>query len=208
MIRLLAVPFAAALFGAPLLALPAPALVVTGGIGLLLAAAGLAALWRAPVTVAAGVFLANYTVALAVTRGPVNLPAAAGVGLALLCLLGAADLACRGRDGTVAAAVVRAELATWLGVGAAALGAVVLALILAGSVAPALPPAAAPLVAAAATLGIVSVLAALISRGARATARPAAHPGRPAPPALDGRPPAADSVREAAPGAPGARMEP
>ena len=50
MIRLSAAAFALVLFWAPLRAAPIPAVVVTGLVGLLLAAAGIVTLRRGPVT--------------------------------------------------------------------------------------------------------------------------------------------------------------
>jgi hypothetical protein len=64
MIRLAAVLFALVLFVVPLLTAAMPAVAAAGLMGLLLAAVGIAGLWRWPVTAAACVFLTDYAAAL------------------------------------------------------------------------------------------------------------------------------------------------
>jgi hypothetical protein len=174
MIRLAAAPFALILFAAPLAVLPAPALAGAGVIALLLAAAGLAGGWRAPVTAAACVFLVEYTVAVWARGGPLRPAGAVVVGLALLGLIQAADLVILARRATVEAAVIRAQLGRWLAVGAGALAAVALGMAAATALASAISSAMAPLLAAAAALGVVATAARLLARsGPRAR-----EPGR------------------------------
>ncbi len=164
MIRLPAAVFAVVLFVVPLLTTPAPAVAVTGLIGLLLAAAAIAALWRWPATAAACVFLVGYAVALSMAKGPVNVVRAAGFGVALLLLLEAVDLARRVNGATADGTVVRSELGWWIGLGLGALVVALLAMPVATSLATTVPPAVSPLVAAAGALGTVLILALVIRR--------------------------------------------
>ncbi len=164
MIRLLAAPFALVLFLAPLLVMPAPPIAAVGALGLLVAAVGLATGWRAAVTSAACVFLIDYTVAVWARGGGLRMAGAAVVGLALLGLLQAADLAIHARSATVEAAVIRVHLGRWLATGAAALATVALGMAAATALASALSSAIAPLLAAGAALGAVATAAHLIAR--------------------------------------------
>ena len=173
MIHLLAGAFAVVLAGAPVLILPVPAVAVVALTGLLLTALAIAAHWRWPATVAAGVFLVDYAAALWVAGARVNVAGAASVGLALLFLLQCVDLACRVRRAAVDTAIVRSHLGRWTGFGAATLGAAALAMVLAGALATPMPPAVAPLLAAAGALGIVATIAIIITRAARRPPIPA-----------------------------------
>ncbi len=164
MIRLLGTAFAAVLFVVPLLTTPIPAVAVAGLVGLLLAAVAIAALRRWLATAAAGVFLADYAAALWVAGTPMNVVGAAGFGLALLFLLESVDLGRRALGATVDAAVVRSHLGRWIGVGGGTLVAAALAMALANSLATTVPPVVSPLLAAAGALGIVLVLAVVITR--------------------------------------------
>jgi hypothetical protein len=150
---------------------------VTGLAGLLLAAVGIAAFWRWPLTAAACVFLTNYTAALWVAGAPVSVLSATGFGLSLLFLFQSVELGRRMRHATVDARVVRSQIVAWTGFAAATLGTTMLALALAGAVAARLPFAVAPLVAVAGALGTMLVLAAAVKRVVSADAvrgRPAA----------------------------------
>jgi hypothetical protein len=146
------------LFGLPLLIVMPGAAVLVGGIAALLTVIGLALRRRGPLTVAACMFLANYTVALWVTGVPVDLTSAVGEGLALLLLLQTAELSRASHRATVDHAVVRSQVVGWAVFGAGTLvtaGAVMtVAYVLAGR----LPFAFAPVVAAAGALGIVVAL--------------------------------------------------
>ena len=167
MIRLLAAAFAVVLFVVLLLTAPMPAVAGAGLLGVSLTVLAVGARWRWPATAAACVFLADYAAVLWMARGPVNVVGAAGFGLALLVLLQAVDLACRVRGTTVNAALVLSELGRWIGLGTAALVAVVLAVALANSLATTVPAAAAPLLAAAGAVGAVLILAVVIVRAGK-----------------------------------------
>jgi hypothetical protein len=171
MIRLPAVAFAVILFVVPLLTAPLRAVAVTGLIGLLLAAVGIGALWRWPITAAACVFLTDYAAALWVAGAPMNLAGATGFGLSLLFLFQSVELARCVRQATVSAGVVRLLIVRWMGFGTATLAAAMLAMTLAGPVAASVPFAAAPFVAAAGALGIVLALAAAVTGRARGASR-------------------------------------
>jgi hypothetical protein len=163
MIRVPAVAFALVLFVVPLLAAPIKPVAVMGGLGLLLAALGIAGLWRWPVTAAACVFSIDYAGALWVARASVSLGGAVAFGLALLLLLESIELGRCLRRATVDARVVRAQITAWLGFAVATLAVTLLGLALAGSLVASIPFAAAPFVAGAAALGVVLALAAVIT---------------------------------------------
>jgi hypothetical protein len=162
--RLLAAASAVALFVLLRLTTPAPAVAVAGLVGLLLATVAIAALWRWPATAAGCVFLAGYATALWIESMPVNVVPALGFGLALFFLLESVDLACRVRGATSEGGVVHSALGRWIGLGAGAFVAAMLAMALATLFATALPAVASPLLAAAGALGSVWVLAAIIRR--------------------------------------------
>lgn len=171
MIRFPAVAFAVVLFVVPLLTAPIPALAVTGLIGLLLAAVGIAALWRWPITAAACVFLIDYATALWVAGASVSLLGAAGFGLSLLFLFQSVEMARCVRRAAVDAGVVRSQIVYWTGFGAATLAATMLVMAPAGPVAASIPFAAAPLVAAVGALGIMLALAAAVTGAIRGASR-------------------------------------
>lgn len=179
MTRLPASAFAVILFVVPFLTAPIPAVAVTGLIGLLLAAVGIAALWRWPITAAACVFLIDYTAALWVAGASVSVVGAAGFGLSLLFLFQSTELARCVRHATVDAGVVRSQIVRWVGFGAAALAATMLVMALAGPVVASVPFAAAPFAAAAGALGVVLALAAAVRNTTRGTA-----PRGPGPPSI------------------------
>ena len=164
MIRLLAAVSAAALLALLRLTSRAEVVLWVGLLGLALAAVAIAAGWRWAATAAAVVFLVGYTVALRLESRAVEPGAALGLGLALLLLLGAVDLARRARGATVHGPVVGATLVRWIALGAGSFLAAPLAMGLAAAVAGTLPAAASPLLAAAGGLGSVLVLAALLRR--------------------------------------------
>ena len=162
MIRLAAAGFAAVLFVLPVLTAPIPAVMVAGLIGLLLAATGIATLWRWPVTAAACFFLTDYATALWLADAPVSIGAAAGFGLSLLLLLEAVELARCMRHATVDGSVARSQIAHWIGFGVATLVTTLLAMPVAAAFA-----GLVPFVAAAAALGAVLALAATVLRPRR-----------------------------------------
>jgi hypothetical protein len=165
MSRVPAAGFALVLAAVPVALAPAPVTAAAGLVALLLTAVGLATRWRWPVTAAAGVFLADYALALWLAGAPLNVPGAAGYGLSLLLLLQCAELARSARRAMVDPGVARALLVRWLGFGAATLGTAVLVTALAGAVLGAIPSASAPLVAAAGALGVVLALALALAAG-------------------------------------------
>ena len=167
MIRLPAALFAAVLFVVPVLTAAVPAVTVLGLIGLLLAAVGIATLWRWPVTAAACLFLTDYTAALWLADASVSVAGSAGFGLSLLLLLQSVELARCMRHATVDAGVARSLVTRWFGFGAAMLVATLLAMPLAFAFAALVPYAAAPFVAAAGGLGAVLALVAPLLRPRR-----------------------------------------
>jgi hypothetical protein len=177
--RLLAALVALVLFSLPLYAAPIPPIAALGGAGLVLCAAGLAALRRGLVTAAACAFLAEYAAALWITGAPVSIGAALAFGLALLFLLQIADLARRMRSASIGAGVARSLIARGAGVSLAALATAMLVSSLAGAAAASIHFAAAPFAAAAAALGAVLGAAIAVRSAARGGA---ARPGAEDPP--------------------------
>jgi hypothetical protein len=167
MIRLAASAGAAVLFVLPILTATIPAVMVAGVVGLLLAAMGIATLWRWPVTSAACVFLTDYAAALWLADAPVSVGSAAVFGFSLLLMLEAVEVARCMRHATVDASVARSHIAHWIGFGVATLVATWLAMPVAAGLAGLVPLAAAPFVAAAASLGAVLALAAAALRPRR-----------------------------------------
>ena len=171
MLRLPAVAFAVVLFVVPFVTAPVRAVAVTGLIGLLLAAVGIATFWRWPITTAACVFLTDYAAARWVAGGSASVVGAAGFGLALLWLFQSAALARCARHATVGAGVVRSQIVRSLGFGVATLASAMLVMALAGPVAASVPFAAAPVVASAGALGVVLTLAAVVTGAPRGASR-------------------------------------
>jgi hypothetical protein len=171
MIRVAAASSAVVLFVVPYFTTPIPVVTVAGLIGLLLAAMGLATLWRWPVTAAACVFVTDYALALWVAGPSVSIVRAAGFGLALLLLLQSMELARCARHAVVDGGVARSQIVVWTAFGAATVGTAMLVMVLARAIAEAVPFTAAPLVAAAGALGVVLALAAALRRVAQGVAR-------------------------------------
>ena len=163
MIRVAAVAAALVLFVLPQITAPIPVVLAAGVIGLVLAATGMATLWRWPGTAAACIFVTDYALALWVGGPSVGVVEAAGFGLALLVLLQSLELARCARHATVDAGVVRSLIVGWTGFAAATMAIAMLIMALARGVAAAIPFAAAPLVAAACALGVVLALAVALS---------------------------------------------
>jgi len=163
MMRVPAAVFALVMGAIPLGVAPIKPVAIGVGVGLVLAAVGIAGLWRWPVLAAACLLLTDYTAALWTARAPVNIGGAVTFGLALLLLLQSVELA-RGLRGTrVETRLVRSQIAAWSGFATATLGVTLLGLALAGGLAAAIPFAAAPFVAALAALGVVLALTAIVS---------------------------------------------
>ena len=167
MIRIPATVFALVLFVIPFVVAPMKPVAVVGGLGLVLAGAGIGGLWRWPVTSAACVFLIEYAVALSVARASLRVGGGVAFGLALLLLLESIELGRGLRRATVDARVIRSQVTAWLGFTTATLGATLLGLTLAGDLAASIPFAAAPFPAGLAALGVVFALVALVKSPAR-----------------------------------------
>ena len=163
MIRLPAIVFALVLFAVPWVTAPTRPVAAAGALGLLLAATGIAGLWRWPVTAAACVFLIAYAGALWVARTSVSAGSALAFGLALLLLIESVELARALRRASVDGRVVRSQLTAWSGFAVATLAVTLLGLSLAGGLVGSIPFAAAPFIAGAAALGVVLALAAIIT---------------------------------------------
>jgi hypothetical protein len=164
MTRALASAVALALFAIPLVAAPNRYVLVTGMLGMLLAAVGIGGLWRWPVTAAACVFALDYAAALWVARAPVSVGAAVAFGLALLLLPASVELGRSLRGAAIEARVVWSQIGAWLGFAVATLATTLLGLAVAGGLATSIPFAAAPFVAALAALGAVLALAAIVRK--------------------------------------------
>jgi len=162
--RLAAAGFALVAFLLPLLTARPRALVLTGLVGLLLAAIGVVTLWRWPATAAACVLLVDYAAALWLVAGP---PSAVGptiFGLALLGLLQSMELGRTTRRATIDATLVRSELFGWAGFGAGIVAGVMLLAAAARGVASTIPLTAAPFLAAAGALGVLATVATMLRR--------------------------------------------
>jgi hypothetical protein len=146
------------------LATAVPPVLEVGLLGLGLAGLAVAAGWRWAASAAAVVFLVAYAAALGIEDRPLAVEPALAFGLSLVLLLGAADLIALTRGAHVQGPVVATTLGRWLGLVGGTLAAALAALALAGRFAAMLPPAVAPLLAAAGALAGVWVLAALIRR--------------------------------------------
>ena len=167
MIRVPAAVFALVLFAIPCVVAPMKPVAVVGGLGLVLAGAGIGGLWRWPVIAATCVFLIEYAVALSVARALPRVGGAVAFGLALLLLLESIELGRGLRRATVDARVIRSQVIAWLGFTTATLAATLLGLTLAGDLAASIPFAAAPFLAGLAAVGVVFALAAILKNPAR-----------------------------------------
>ncbi len=172
MIRFLPAAIAVALAAAPVLIMPAPPVAVTALAGLLLAGGAIATRWRWAATAAAAVFVVDYAAALWLADARMSIAGAVGFGLGLLYLLESLDLAARVHGAAVDTAVVRSHLGRWSAFGAATLGAAALLLFLAHALAAPIPPAVAPILAAAGALGVVATVAFFVTRAAAGAAPP------------------------------------
>jgi len=155
------------LYGVPMLVAPLPALAWASASGVLLVALGLVTRWRWPITIAACVFVTSYAVALWLTDAAPRLIGAAGFGLAVLLLVHASELARCTRGATVDGAVARSQVVGWVLFGAATVATSALVAGLAHGIAAAVPFNAAPVLAAAAALGVVLSLAAMSATSSR-----------------------------------------
>jgi hypothetical protein len=167
LVRLAAGLLALLLFGLPLHTAPLGAVAVIGGTGLVLAAVGIAALWRWPVTAAACVFLTAYATALFVAARAVSVVESVGFGLALLLLFQSVELGRCLRAAEVGAGVYRSQIGGWIALGAGMLVATMLVVAVAGAGAASIPFALAPIVAAVGAVGVVLALAAVVRGGNR-----------------------------------------
>lgn len=141
-----------------------PPVLEAGLLALGLAGLAVATGWRWAASGAAVVFLVAYAAALGIEDRRLAVEPALAFGLALVLLLGAVDLIARTRGAHRQGPVVAATLGRWLALVGGTVAAAFAALTLAGSLAAALPPAVAPLLAAGGALAGVWVLAALVRR--------------------------------------------
>jgi hypothetical protein len=147
--------------------MPIHVVVAPGVVATLLAALGIVTLWRWPVTAAACLFVTDYALALTIARPGVSLASATCFGLALLGLLQSLEVARCARRAAVHRDVARSQILGWVAFVAVTAAIVTAAMVLARGVAPALPFAAAPLLAAAGALGVVVALAFALRPSAR-----------------------------------------
>jgi hypothetical protein len=171
MVRLAPAALACVAFAAPLLVARERPVALLGLLGLLLAAVGLIACWRWPITGAAGVFLLEYVLALLVAQASTSFVFSAGFGVTLFLLLQSADLALRTRHAAADLTVLLGQVGRWFGLGGGVLVAGVLGVGLAMALAPSLPVAASPFLAGAGALGIVVSVAAMVVHAARRRSR-------------------------------------
>jgi hypothetical protein len=167
MIRLAAALSAVVLLVVPLRATPIHVVVAPGVVAMLLAVLGIVTLWRWPVTAAACLFVTDYALALTIAGPGVSLASATCFGLALLGLLHSLEVARCARRAAVHRDVARSQILGWVAFVAVTAAIVTAAMVLARGVAPALPFAAAPLLAAAGALGVVVALAFALRPSAR-----------------------------------------
>jgi hypothetical protein len=165
LVRLAAGVLALVLFVLPLHTAPISPVAVIGGIALLLAAVGIAMLWRWPVTAAACVFLAAYTLALWTAGEAVSVIGAAGFGLSLLFLFQCVELGRCVDRAEVGAGAYRSHVVAWIGFGLGTLAGTMAVMAVAGVGAASIPFAAAPVVAAVGAVGVILALVAAV-RGA------------------------------------------
>ena len=166
MIRLVTAMAATFLFVVPVTTTTTPLVSVAALLAMLLSALGIATLWRWPVVAAACVFVADYTLALLVERTPLSTVTATAVGLVTLLLLQSAELSRCTRHATMAG-LARSQTLGWSALAAGTVGAAFLAMLLARTMAGAIPFGAAPILAALGALGAVLALATALVNGAR-----------------------------------------
>ena len=164
MMRLATAGFALVAFVVPMLTARPRALIVAGLIGLLLAAIGIATLWRWPITVAACVFSIAYAAAVWPAPARPSVGGATAFGLSLLLMLHSAELARCTRRSTGAAGIIRSQTVAWLGFAAGTLSVALLIMALAAGFVASIPIGAAPLLAAAGVLGTLLALGAMAMR--------------------------------------------
>jgi hypothetical protein len=167
MIRLAAVVCALVLLVVPARAMPIHVVVAPGVVAMLLAVVGIVTLWRWPATAAACLFVADYALALTIAGPGVRLASATCFGLALLGLLHSLEVARCARRAAVHRDVARSQILGWVAFAAVTVTIVTAAMVLARGVAPALPFALAPLLAAAGALGVVVALTFALRPSAR-----------------------------------------
>jgi len=168
---LVAAGAAAALFLVAVLTSPRPGVAALGAVGLALAGAGILARWLRLVSVAAATLVAAYAAALSISRPAASIATGAMFGLGVLVLLQAAEFGRCTRHGHVGTGVVRQQVAGWLRLAAGTLGLVAVGATAAGTMARSVPPAAAPVLAAAGALGVVFATALVIAGDRRRSGR-------------------------------------
>jgi hypothetical protein len=165
--------FALALFALTAGTVPVEPVVEVGLVTLLVVATAIVTSWRWPVVTAACLFLANHAMALWATDAPMDVLGATGFGLALLFLLQSAHLGRGFRQASVDGRVVRFHLIRAATLVTITLAATAVGMGFAGSLSAVLPPAAAPALAVAGALGVVTALALALVSAARRGRTPA-----------------------------------
>ena len=171
MTRLGAALLAVVAFAAALPTEPSRALLATALLGLLLAAAGIVMLWRWPLTAAAGVCLVDYAAGLWLFAPAPSLVRPVVLGVCLLLMLAAVELARATRRAAVDPAVVRSQAAGWAGFGLGTAAAAMLVMAAADRLVTTIAADLAPFLAAAGALGALLTLAATIRGGWRSPGR-------------------------------------
>jgi hypothetical protein len=163
MMRLLALAGALTLCVAPATTAPLRPVAAGAAVALLVVLAGIVTLRRWLASTGAGLFVADYALALWLTDVTVDVIGSTVFGIALLLLLQSLEVA-RCRRGAVDVGVVRSQLTGWLVFGVAVPALVVLTLGLSHGIASSVPLLAAPLLAAAGAIGVLLGLAAALTR--------------------------------------------
>ena len=135
------------LVAVPLWTAPAWPVLFFGAIFGLLCTAGALVRWLPLVTAGSSLAVMDYALALWLSGGGVNVVGATAFGLALVLLLDMTEFAGRFRTARLAATLLRAQVAFWLGRAAVAIAAVVLLTLSAAMFAPAIPLIGRPIIA-------------------------------------------------------------
>ena len=163
MMRLAAAVLLAALVGFPLAVLPSPLLAWLAVPGLILGAAGVAALSITFVTASASLALIEYALALTIVQRPVDVVAAAGFGAALFLLLELVHFAGRVHGATVGPSVIASQVRHWSAIVTIGVASAIVLTMGGAGLRLALPGVALPLVVIAGALGALATVAGVIA---------------------------------------------